>query len=98
MKKYNAFASQETKDMYICKSQITRSLLNDLNLPNNLSLEYAKSVFEDCILKGNSVWVYTGSQHDNNKRRLTPFVLKLDYYKEFVKGLSHPYKKRKNDQ
>lgn len=98
MKKYNAFASQETKDLYICKSQITRSLLNELNLPNYLDIDYAKSVFEDCILRGNAVWVYTGSQYNKNKRRLTPFVLKTDYYQEFVKGRSRSYKKRKSDQ
>lgn len=98
MEKYNGFASQEAKNKYICKSQITRTLLNELNLPNYLNIEYAKSVFEDCIYKDNVVWVYTGSKRDKNKRRLTPFVKKSDYYHEFVKGLSYSYKKRKSDQ
>ena len=98
MKIYNSFASSEVKDLYICKSQITRKLLKDLNLPNYFNLDYAKAVFEDCIHKENVIWVYTGSKTDKNKRRLTPFVKRSVYYREFVKGLSYSYKTQRKGQ
>lgn len=97
MKKYNSFSSPEVKKLYICKSQITKSLLKEMNLPD-FNLNYAKIVFEDCIQKDNAVWVYTGSKTDKNKRRLTAFVRKEVYYREFVKGLPRSYKIRKVDQ
>lgn len=97
MKKYNSFASSEVRDLYICKSQITKSLLKELGL-SNFNIDYAIQVFEDCIHKDNAVWVFTGSKTDKKRRRLTAFVRKEVFFREFVKGLPYSYKTQRKDQ
>lgn len=87
MKKYNAFASEDVRRDYICKSEITRELLNELNIPKDITIDYAKKIFNDCIYKENVVWVYRGSSKDKKKRRLTPFVKRRTFYYELIKGL-----------
>lgn len=86
MKVYKSFGSKETRDAYICKSEITRDMLNSLHIPESITLQEAKEAFD--ILVENDVYIVVpvGSSKDRTKRRHTKFVSKLNFYKQVIKG------------
>lgn len=84
MKVYKSFASKETRDAYICKSEITRDLLRELNIPDTYSVDKAKKVFDGLRHERYVILVETGSKFDASKRRKTKFVSKFFFYKSLV--------------
>ena len=84
MKVYKSFASQSTRNSYICKSEITRDLLRGLNIPDGYSVDKAKKIFDSLRHERYVILVETGSKFDPKKRRKTKFVSKFFFYKSLV--------------
>lgn len=85
MENFNGFASAKARAKYVCKSEITRSLLERMHVEDCISVDEAKKIFED--IKNDYIVVPTGSKFDKNKSRHTKFVSKVVLYDAIIKGL-----------
>ena len=86
MKVYKSFASKEVRNSYICKSEITKDLLRDLNISDSVTINYAKNVFDDLVDEDCYIVVPVGSIHDKSRRKHVKFVSKNVFYKALIKG------------
>lgn len=83
MKVYDGFGGEEIKNKYICKSEITRDALRKMNIPEFVTVQFAKEVFDS--LKG--INVFRGVYGNREKRHITKYVLKFELYRGVIKGV-----------
>ena len=72
--------------VYLCKSDITRNLLRKMRIPDDVSLEFARECFKDCIENGHFRVLITGDKNNKRKQRHTAYVLDYVFYKSVIKG------------
>lgn len=86
MKVYNSFASEEARRKYVCKSDITSGLLEEMKLSDYISVKEAIKVFDNIIDSNLIKYVMTGSIKDKKRRRRTKFVSRYTFYKAIMRS------------
>lgn len=73
--------------VYVCKSDITKSLLKRYGFPDYLLVKDVLKDFYSLVYRGRFHTFTTGNSIDKRKRRHTTFVNIYELYRLVVKGL-----------
>lgn len=82
---YFGFKTIEEKNKWICKSEINRSNMRKMGIPDNISLDDIKCVFETIHEPNYVVWMLVGNQLNKNQRKHVKYVLKSALYHRLIK-------------
>ncbi len=75
---------KELKRQWICKSEITRQNLDEMNIPSSITIKEAKEIF-DSIKEDKYIRIVSvGNSINKNQRKHVKYVLKCALYKKII--------------
>ena len=89
MEEIDYWSNRYKKRDYICKSEINRRTLKQMNIPSAISVEQVVKDFNDIVSYGNFIILKTGNMLNPSQQRHTYYVNKHELYLYVIKGRLH---------
>ncbi len=86
-KVYKTFGNFETRNKYVCKSEINNDLLKELHVYGMVTVQEVKQIFDSIKNDKFYIILLTGNSKNPKQQRHTKFVKKFVLYKAITKGL-----------
>lgn len=82
---YSGFASPKQKGNYLCKSEITRSNLRKMGIPDFIEIKEVNEAFEELEKEPFVYYIRRGNLKVRGRNRVTKYVNKHALYKKVIK-------------